>query len=97
MNEQKISEFLRELFRKQYSRKGYDNSHYQTEIISKDAQLIFEPMLRNFLLDNRDAELGVLQAKVFMYEQIIAKSNFAPMLEAKVIERINENNQDENN
>lgn len=32
-------------------------------------------------MDNRDERIGVLEAKVFMYEQIISKSNFSPMLE----------------
>lgn len=39
-----------------------------------------ETLIRQFALDNHDAEMGELKAKVYAYEQIIANSNFAPML-----------------
>jgi ABC-type taurine transport system substrate-binding protein len=39
-----------------------------------------ETLIRQFALDNHDAELGTLKAKVYAYEQIIANSNFAPMI-----------------
>ncbi len=42
-----------------------------------------EVLIRQFALDNHDAEIGVLKAKVYAYEQIIANSNFAPMIEEK--------------
>lgn len=39
-----------------------------------------ETLIRQFALDNHDAEMGELKAKVYAYEQIIANSNFAPMI-----------------
>ena len=39
-----------------------------------------ETLIRQFALDNHDAEMGELKAKVYAYEQIIANSNFAPIL-----------------
>lgn len=42
-----------------------------------------EVLIRQYALDNHDAEIGVLKAKVYAYEKIIANSNFAPMIEPK--------------
>ena len=39
-----------------------------------------EMLIRQFALDSHDAEIGELKAKVYAYEQIIANSNFAPIL-----------------
>lgn len=39
-----------------------------------------ENLIRQYALDHHDEELGVLKAKVYAYEQIIANSNFAPMI-----------------
>jgi len=39
-----------------------------------------ENLIRQFALDNHDEQLGLLQAKVYAYEKIIANSNFAPMI-----------------
>jgi len=80
MNEQKIQELLQALFSLRYDWKGSDNSKYNTEVIAKDGRVLVDQVIRNFLLENRDEQVGILQAKVFMYEQIISKSNFAPMI-----------------
>jgi hypothetical protein len=37
-------------------------------------------VIRQHLLDEHDKEIGVLKAKVYAYECIIANSNFAPMI-----------------
>jgi len=88
MNEQKIQELLTALFNLKYDWKT-ESSHYKSEVINKEGKLNVETIIRGFLLDNRDEKQGILEGKVFMYEQIIAKSNFAPMLE-KEVEKIKE-------
>lgn len=39
-----------------------------------------ERVIRQHLLDEHDKEVGELKAKVYAYEQIIANSNFAPIV-----------------
>lgn len=79
--EKKLKELLDILFNKKVRKKSYGSSDtYETNIIDSDGKIIVEQAIRSFLLDNREEHLGMLEAKVFMYEQIIAKSNFAPML-----------------
>jgi hypothetical protein len=39
-----------------------------------------ERVIRQHLLDEHDKEIGELKAKVYAYEQIIANSNFAPII-----------------
>lgn len=39
-----------------------------------------ERLIRQYALDTHDSEIGTLRAKVYAYEQIIANSNFAPMI-----------------
>lgn len=58
-------------------------------VISRDNFNDVEMLIRQYALDNHDKELGVLQAKVYAYEQIIANSNFAPMI-IKEVEEIKE-------
>jgi len=79
MNETKIQELLKTLFRAKYTWNSGD-SNYTTYIINESSRTEIELIIRNFLLENRDEQLGILQAKVFMYEEIISKSNFAPMI-----------------
>ena len=89
MNEQKIQDLLKTLFSLQYNWKS-DHSNYKSEVINKEGKLTVETIIREFLLNNRDEKQGILEAKVFMYEQIISKSNFAPMLETKKLDFSNE-------
>lgn len=49
-------------------------------VISRDHFSDVEMLIRQYALDNHDSELGILKAKVYAYEKIIANSNFAPML-----------------
>lgn len=93
MKEENIQDFLNALFSKSITKTWSSGGNYQTEIIHKEGRTIVEEMFRQFLLDNRDAamtsletKLSVLEAKVFMYEQIISKSNFAPMLDVSRLE-----------
>lgn len=48
-----------------------------------------EQLIRQYVLDNHDSEYGELKGKLWAYEQIILKSNFAPMVINSKIETIN--------
>lgn len=85
MKEEKIKELLNNLFTLKYNWTS-DGSTYKSEVIEKEGRHNVENIIRSFLLDNRDEKLGILEAKVFMYEQIISKSNFSPMLETQTNE-----------
>lgn len=50
------------------------------DVINKESFDRVEVLIRQYALDNHDEQLGLLQAKVYAYEQIIANSNFAPMI-----------------
>lgn len=79
-----MEKLLKELFDKKILRiSSYDKSSYEVHAIEEQGRNVIEQIIRKHFLDNRDEKLGVLEAKVFMYEQIISKSNFAPMLESK--------------
>ena len=84
MEEEKIQQFLINVRKEKIRKKSYSGGdYYDYDVIDKDGFAIFETMLRSFLLENRDEKTGILEAKVFMYEQIISKSNFSPMLNDK--------------
>ena len=81
MTDLKLEELMRSLFDAKITKVySYDKSTYRTFAIEEQGRTIIEQIIRSFLLDNRNEQLGILQAKVFMYEEIIAKSTFAPML-----------------
>lgn len=52
--------------------------HYP--VVKKEYLGRIEQLIRQYALDNHERELGELKAKVYVYEKIIANSNFAPML-----------------
>ena len=79
MNEQKIQQLLDVLFQLKYNWKS-DHGNYTSDVINKEGRQNVENIIRSFLLENRDEQSGILQAKVFVYEEIISKSNFAPMI-----------------
>jgi hypothetical protein len=65
------------------------NLKYSTELMGRKEQFPVidryhlcdvEMVIRQHLLDEHDKEIGVLKAKVYAYECIIANSNFAPMI-----------------
>jgi len=82
MKEEKIQELFKALYSLKYNWTS-GSSNYTSDVVNKEGKSNVENIIRSFLLDNRDEKLGVLEAKVFMYEQIISKSNFAPMIEIK--------------
>lgn len=57
------------------------SDNYELRVISADQFHKVEQIIRQFFLDNHDAEMGELKAKVYAYERIIANSNFAPVIE----------------
>ncbi len=89
MEENKLQELLKTLFSLKYNWKG-DSSNYTSDVVNKEGRLAVEQAIRQNLLDNRDEKLGVMEAKVFVYEEMIAKSTFAPMLVTKEPEIIQE-------
>lgn len=82
MAEEKIQQLLQSLFKLQYDWQS-SGTRYKSDVVNKEGRAIVEEIIRKFLNDNRDEKMGVLEAKVFMYEQIISKSTFAPMLEKR--------------
>ena len=89
MEENKLQELLKTLFSLKYNWKS-DSSNYTSDVVNKEGRLSVEQVIRQNLLDNRDEKLGVLEAKVFVYEEMIAKSTFAPMLVEKEVEIVKE-------
>lgn len=88
MREEKLKSMLDDLFKATYKSSGY-NMH----IIRSDYRTIIETIIRYHLIEIKEndfielnSKIGSLGAKVFMYEQIISKSNFAPMITEKVPE-----------
>lgn len=81
MKENKIQILLNDLFSKKFT-KTYSHSSdtYQNFVVDEQARNMVEDLIRNHLKDFSDEKIGILEAKVFMYEQIISKSNFAPLL-----------------
>lgn len=79
MDEKKIQELLNSIFSAKYAWNS-GSSNYNSFIVNESSRTVIETMIRSFLLDNRDEEKGVLEAKVFIYEEIISKSNFAPII-----------------
>lgn len=82
MSEDKIQSLLDDLFKKKFI-KSYSHSSdtYNTLVIDEQARNMTEDLIRNHLKHFNEERMGILEAKVFMYEQIISKSNFAPMLD----------------
>lgn len=85
MKEENIKKLLKDLFDKKFTRTyNHTSDTYNDFAIDKSARSFIEDIIRNHLADDREEKLGILEAKVFMYEQIISKSNFAPMLEKPI-------------
>ena len=80
MDNEKIKQLMYSLKNLRYTRESPVLGTVSSEIIEKNNIDRVEQVIRQFLVDNHDGKLGQLEAKVFMYEQIISKSNFAPMI-----------------
>lgn len=80
MNEESIRELLDRLFGLIYKSNGFSGG-YALPVIREDHRTEVEHIVRQWALDNHDSKVGTLEAKVFVYEQIISNSNFAPMIQ----------------
>lgn len=78
MNEESIRELLDRLFGLTY-KSEYSHNFY-VPVISEKYRKEVEQIVRQWALDTHDSKVGMLEAKVFVYEQIISNSNFAPMI-----------------
>lgn len=81
MTEEKIQKLLNKLKELKYKSDILGRKEDFPVIDKKNFDKV-ENVIRQFLLDNHDAEYGELQAKVYAYEKIIANSNFAPIMQA---------------
>lgn len=82
MKEEDIKKLIDALFKYKFKKKYYSGSDsYDCFAIDEQTRSAIEGIIRSHLLENRDERIGILEAKVFMYEEIISKSNFAPMIE----------------
>ena len=78
-----LDELLNQLKNLTYIFKYHDGSKHETAVITQDQFDKVEQLIRQYALDNHDSELGELKAKVYVYEKIIANSNFAPIIKEK--------------
>ncbi|WP_339889829.1 hypothetical protein [uncultured Flavobacterium sp.] len=85
MKSENIQKLIKELVNKKVDFKSYDNTISKTELIQRGNSEVLEQIIRNHILDDRDEKIGALEAKVFVYEEMIAKSTFAPMLVEKEV------------
>jgi len=83
MQEQKIQELLQALFKLKYNWSS-DRDTYTSDVVSEQGRQNVENIIRSYLLDNRDSELGQLAAKVTFYEEMIKKSTFAPLINSEI-------------
>lgn len=75
-----VDDLLQELKSIKVTRKGFD-SDYETTVIYPNEFHLVENIIREFLLDHHDSEIGEMQGKIFAYEEIIKKSNFATFVD----------------
>ena len=80
MNEATIRELLSRLFAMRYTSKSAAIGDYKLPVISENNRSEVENVIRQWALEFHDNRTGTLEAKCFVYEQIIRNSNFAPMI-----------------
>lgn len=102
MKAEQIERLVKELVKKQVDYKSYDGEIYKVNLIQKGNESLLEQIIREHLLDNRDedtvilqSKIGLLEAKVKFYEEIISKSTFAPLIERAEIVNNKVNNFEE--
>lgn len=79
-----LDNLVSKLMSLKYEDKGYSGGTYQYDVISKK----HTDMVKTAIVEWYDMyfgseyarKIGELEAKVYTYEQIIANSNFAPMI-----------------
>lgn len=77
-----LDDLLTQLKALKYNCKVFGETE-QLNVIQSSEFYQVENLIRQFALDNHDEQLGVLKAKVYTYEQVIAKSTFAPLFNFK--------------
>ena len=55
-------------------------------VINKEHQQKVIDVVREVIYNNYERNIGILEAKVYAYEKIIANSNFSPMLQERKVE-----------
>lgn len=76
-----LEQMLKELADLRYTEQGYNGNTREYRVITTKYMDKVEDVIRKYM--NRSPyieQVNMLSAKVYAYEQIIAKSNFAPML-----------------
>lgn len=76
-----VDDLLKELKSLEIIKRCLDGSTYKSEVVSPDGFYLVEKLIRGFFLDQQDNKIGEMQGKIFAYEEIIKKSNFAPFVE----------------
>ena len=85
-----IEELFEKLKNLKYEYEGYSGGKYTAPVIKKEEFRQVELVIRQYLLDQYNSEVGELKAKVYAYEMIIANSNFAPILQTKLYDEVEE-------
>lgn len=75
-----VDDLLKELKSLEIIKRCLDGSTYKSEVVSPDGFYLVEKLIRGFFLDQQDNKIGEMQGKIFAYEEIIKKSNFAPFV-----------------
>ena len=82
MKAENIKNLVQELLNKKVDYVDYEGKHSKMNLIwdKENSKQILEQIITQHILYNRDSRIAELESKVFMYEEIIKKSNFAPMV-----------------
>ena len=80
-----LEELLEKLKELEYASNICGRTEYFPVINSKNFSDV-ENLIRQYALDHHDTEMGELKAKLYVYEKIIANSNFAPLIKEKSID-----------
>jgi 23S rRNA maturation mini-RNase III len=83
MNSENIKALVEELIQTKVDYKNYDGRMDKADLIFRGNSTILEQIIRKHLLDNHDEKIGVLEAKVKFYEEMISKSNFSAFVETQ--------------
>ena len=75
-----VDDLLQELKSLEINKRCFDGSTYKSEVVSPGGFDLVEKLIRGFFLDQHDSKIGEMQGKIFAYEEIIKKSNFAPFV-----------------
>lgn len=84
MKEEEINALISALFSKTIQRTALTlGRSYDVNIIAEEGRVIVESIIRQHLLNANTAKITELETRMKIYEQIIAKSNFATIIESE--------------